>query len=324
MRGILARLGRADWLGLSVVTALAIAVIAWFSPNFLSRYNIQVLLLAISVNALVAYSQMIIIAIGQMNLSVGAIGGLAAISFAGMMEVFHLPVLLAAVLALAVGLVAGLLNGIIVALTGISAFIITLANLSLFKGINLGITQAQPFYGIPASVKAFGNTTFLGPLPWVVIPAALVGIGLWFFLNRLAYGRFILAIGGNTHAAELSGISVKLTIALAHAISGMIAALAGILLVARLQIGQPTIGDDWLILSFAAPVIGGAVLSGGHVNVPATTLGVVIVAIITQALVLFNIDPYLVQVVLGVLILWAVGLNRLREVRIWGKMRRAT
>ncbi len=324
MKGFLARYGRADWLGLSVVTALAIAVIAWFSPNFLSRYNIQVLLLAISVNALVAYSQMIIIAIGQMNLSVGAIGGLAAISFAGMMEVFHLPVLLAAALALAIGLVAGLLNGIIVALTGISAFIITLANLSLFKGINLGITQAQPFYDIPASVKAFGNTTFLGPLPWVVIPAGLVGVGLWFFLNRQAYGRFILAIGGNTHAAELSGISVKLTIALAHAISGMVAALAGILLVARLQIGQPTIGDDWLILSFAAPVIGGAVLSGGHVNVPATTLGVVIVAIITQALVLFNIDPYLVQVVLGVLILWAVGLNRLREVRIWGRMRRAT
>ena len=208
-------------------------------------------------------------------------------------------------------------------MTGISAFIITLADLSLFKGINLGITQAQPFYEIPSAVKAFGNTTFLGPLPWMVIPAAIVGVGLWFFLNRQAYGRFILAIGGNSHAAELSGISVKLTITIAHAISGVIAALAGILLVARLQIGQPTIGDDWLILSFAAPVIGGAVLSGGHVNVPATTLGVIIVAIITQALVLFNIDPYLVQVVLGVLILWAVGLNRLREIRIWGRMRRA-
>ena len=101
----------------------------------------------------------------------------------------------------------------------------------------------------------------------------------------------------------------------AHAISGLLAALAGICLVARLQIGQPTIGDDWLILSFAAPVIGGAVLAGGHVSVAATVLGVVIVAIITQALVLFHIDPFLVQVVLGVLILWAVGVNRWREVQ---------
>ena len=88
------------------------------------------------------------------------------------------------------------------------------------------------------------------------------------------------------------------------------------LLVARLQIGQPTIGDDWLILSFAAPVIGGAVLAGGHVSVAGTVLGVVIIAIITQALVLFRIDPFLVQVVLGGLILWAVGVNRWREVRV--------
>jgi ribose transport system permease protein len=123
-------------------------------------------------------------------------------------------------------------------------------------------------------------------------------------------------VGGNAHAAELSGISVPATVTAAHAISGVLAALAGILLVARLQIGQPSIGDDWLILSFAAPVIGGAVLSGGHVSIAATVLGVAIVAIITQALVLFRIDPYLVQVVLGALILWAVGINRWRELRV--------
>ncbi len=98
-------------------------------------------------------------------------------------------------------------------------------------------------------------------------------------------------------------------------ISGFLAALAGIMLVARLQLGQPSIGDDWLILSFAAPVIGGAALSGGHVSVFGTLFGVVIVAIITQALVIFHIDPYFVEVVLGLLILWAVGVNRLREVR---------
>jgi ribose transport system permease protein len=86
-----------------------------------------------------------------------------------------------------------------------------------------------------------------------------------------------------------------------------------VLVVSRLQIGQPSIGDDWLILSFAAPVIGGAILAGGHVSTIATFLGVVIVAIITQALVLFSIDPFLVQVVLGAMILAAVGLNRLKS-----------
>ena len=90
------------------------------------------------------------------------------------------------------------------------------------------------------------------------------------------------------------------------------------MLVARLQLGQPSIGDDWLILSFAAPVIGGAALAGGHVSVFGTLFGVVIVAIITQALVIFHIDPFFVQVLLGLLILWAVGVNRLREIRFAG------
>jgi ribose transport system permease protein len=276
---------------------------------------VQVLLLAVAVNAMIAYSQMIIIAIGQMNLSVGAIGGLAAIAFAGMMQVWSIPYPIAALLALMLGLAAGIANGLFIAGTGISAFVITLASLSIFKGANLGLTEAQPFYGIPQAVKSFGNDTLLGPVPWLLVPTMVMAVLLWYVLNRLPIGRYILAVGGNEPAASLSGIPVGATVVTAHALSGLLAAMAGIMLVGRLQIGQPTIGDDWLILSFAAPVIGGAVLTGGHVSVAGTTLGVIIVAIITQALVLFSIDPFLVQVVLGGLILWAVGVNRLREVR---------
>jgi ribose transport system permease protein len=312
----LSRYGRTDWFGPLLVAILTATLVGALSTSFFSAFNIQVLLLAIAINALVAYAQMIIIAIGEMNLSVGAVGGLAAISFAGMMQVWHMPILPAALLGILIGLVGGIINGVIISLTGISAFVITLASLSIYKGIDLGITEAQPFYDIPTLVKHLGNSPFLGPLPWLIIPTAIVGLGLWLMLTRLSIGRCILAVGGNRHAAELSGISIRFTVIVAHALSGAIAALAGILLCARLQIGQPTIGDDWLILSFAAPVIGGAVLTGGHVSVGATTLGVVIVAIITEALVLFNIDPFLVQVVLGVLILWAVGINRLRGVRL--------
>lgn len=304
-----------DWFGPFVVTVSAIVIVGALKPSFLTPFNIQILLLAISVNALVAFSQMVIIAIGQMNLSVGAIGGLAAISFAGMMEVWGLPWPVAAILSLGVGLLAGLTNGVLCAYTGISAFVITLATLSVFKGINLGITEAQPFYNVPEIVKWLGNATVFGPIPWLVIPFALSGVLLWYLLFQLPLGRSILAVGGNAHAAELSGISVPRIVVAAHAISGLLAALAGIMLVARLQLGQPSIGDDWLILSFAAPIIGGALLTGGRVSVGGTCCGVAIVAIITQVLVLFSIDPYLVQVVLGGLILWAVGINRLREVR---------
>lgn len=306
---------QSDWFGPFIVTVAAIAIVGALKPSFLTPFNIQILLLAISINALVAFSQMVIIGIGQMNLSVGAIGGLAAISFAGMMEVWSLPWPLAAILGLAVGLLAGLMNGALVAYTGISAFIITLATLSVFKGINLGITEAQPFYEVPETVKWLGNASFFHTIPWLFLPFMTSALLLWYLLFRLPVGRSILAVGGNTHAAELSGISVRRTVILTHVISGFLAALAGILLVARLQLGQPSIGDDWLLLSFAAPVIGGAVLTGGRISVAGTCFGVAIVAIITQILVLFNIDPFLVQIVLGILILWAVGVNRIREVR---------
>jgi ribose transport system permease protein len=306
-----------------LVTVLAIALIRGFSPNFLSSFNIQILLLAIAVNALIAFSQMIIIAIGQMNLSVGAIGGLAAISFAGLMQVWGLSAPMAAIAAVLIGVVCGMLNGLLIAITGISAFVITLATLSIYKGINLGITRAEPFYGVPGQVKAFGSALLVGPVPWLAAPTIIIAFALWFMLRRQPIGRFILAIGGNSHAAELSGISIRTTMIVAHGISGLLASVAGILLVSRLQIGQPSIGDDWLILSFAAPVIGGAVLAGGHVSVGATLLGVVIVAIITQALVLFSIDPFLVQVVLGAMILAAVGINRLRETHLGKKTGKA-
>ena len=308
-----------DWIGPGLVSLAAVTGISIAQPSFLSPFNIFVLLSAISVNMVIALGQLVIIAIGQMNLALGAFGGLVAITFVALMELYGVPPLVAVAVGLGIGTVAGMASGYVVASSGISAFIITLAGLQIFKGINLGITEAQPFYGVPQSVRDFGNLTMIGPVPWLVVPTILTSIGMWYLLNRMRIGRYILAVGNNPHAAELSGINQRTTITWAHAFSGFLAAVGGMMLVAKLQIGQPTIGDDWLISSFAAPVIGGAVLSGGQVSVAGTFFGVVIIAIITQALVLFNIDPYLVQVVLGGLILWAVGINRWRELRV-GKL----
>lgn len=305
-----------DWVGPALVCLAAIAAISLLQPSFLSPFNILVLLSAIAVNMVIALGQLVIIAIGQMNLALGAFGGLVAICFVAVMELYGMPPVIGLLIGLAIGTAAGAASGYVIARTGISAFIITLAGLQIFKGINLGITEAQPFYGVPQSVKDFGNQAIFGPIPWLIVPAVIASLGMWYLFNRMRIGRYILAVGGNRTAAELSGINVTATIVWAHAISGLLAAVAGMMLVARLQIGQPTIGDDWLISSFAAPVIGGAVLSGGHVSVAGTFFGVVIIAIITQALVLFAIDPFVVQIVLGALILWAVGINRLREIRV--------
>ena len=315
----MSRLFRQDWFGLLVVVIVACVIITILKPVFLTTYTLQILIASVAINAMIVFSQAIIIAIGQMNLSIGAIGGLAAISFAGAMEVWGLPVPMALLVGLAIGLGAGLLNGWLVATSGISAFIITLATLYIFSGIALGITEAQPFYGIPDSVKAFGDAILIGPVPVIAVPTVLVTLAMIWMLARVRIGRHILAVGADAPAAELAGLSVTRTIIWAHAISGVLAALAGMIVVARLQIGQPTIGNDWLIPSFAAPVIGGALLQGGHLSVIGTLLGVVIIAIITESLVLFSIDPFAMQIALGGLILWAVFIERSR---VWRAQRR--
>ena len=177
-----------DWIGPALVSGLAIAVISFFQPSFLTPFNIFVLLSAIAVNMLVALGQLVIIGIGQMNLALGSIGGLVAISFAAMMELWGFPPILAVICGLVIGTLAGMASGFVIARTGITAFIITLAGLQIFKGINLGITEAQPFYGIPQSVKDFGNNPpSLAPIPWLVLPMVIFSVAIWYLFAQAAH-----------------------------------------------------------------------------------------------------------------------------------------
>ncbi len=306
---------RADWLGLLLLVLGGSAALAVVRPEFLTPYNIDVILVSFCLTVVYALGQGVIIAIGHMNLALGAIGCLVAIAFGGAMEVWHLPIWLAAVFGLLLGTICGFINGWLTWRSGLTSFIITLATLSIFKGTALGITQAQPFYRIPDAVKAFGSVRW-GPLPAMLLLALPIVIATGIFLARMIPGRQMLAYGGNPNAAELSGISRARVVLLAHTLSGVLAAVAGMMTVARLQNATPAIGDEWLIASFAAPVIGGAVLTGGHLSVVGTCLGVLVVALINQALVMLAVDPFYVQVLLGLLILGAVGLNRLREARL--------
>ena len=310
----LTSLFKKDWFGLLIVVLISVVIIATVRPTFLSPFNLYVLMVSTSYMLIIALAQMIIIAIGQMNLSVGAIGGLVAISFSGLMEVYQIPVPMAVLMGLVIGVGCGFLNGYITVKSGISAFIITLATLYIFKGINLGVTEAEPFYNIPETVKNFGNARVGNtPIPFLIVIPIVITFLMWIFMNRTETGRHMLAYGNSIQSAELLGISSSKVVISAHVISGLLAAIAGMLVVCRLQLGTPNIGDSWLLPSFAAPVIGGAILAGGKVDVIATALGVLIVAIISQALVIFKIDPFFVQIFLGLMILLAVFVNRYRE-----------
>ena len=230
---------------------------------------------------LVAYAQMVALGVGQMNFSIGGLGGLVAVSFGGMIEVVGLPVFVALPLALALGALCGWVNGFLTVRTGISSFVITLATGAVFGGLNLGLTKAIPFYRMPQGVVNVG-TDRLSVFPFLLIVPAFATVILALLFARTAPGRRMLAVGGNPQAAALSAIATGRFVVAAQMLSGTLAAAAAVLAVAQLGSAQPTIGADWLLISFAAPVIGGTSLTGGHVSVVGALLAVLLIAIIEK------------------------------------------
>ena len=304
--------------GLLIIVLLFTVIMSIVSKQFLSTFNIFVVLREVSTAVLIGFSQMIVLAIGQMNLSVGAIGGLVVVITGGLMEVYHWPIWAAVVAGLSVGVLTGMLNGLIITRTGLNAFIVTLATASIYFGLNLGLTSAQPFYKIPAAYNAIGQARWLF-VPRMSVVTIVVIILMAVFLYRMLAGRHLLAVGGNANAAETSGIPVKRMVVLAHSISGFLAAIAGMLWSAQLGSSQPMIGQTWMLTSFAVPIIGGVALAGGSVSLRGTVLAAFLIAIINNALVHLQVDPYYVQFLIGLLILAAVGLNRLAQRQTGGK-----
>lgn len=304
----------AEWSSLLILSLVMMAAMTIITPRFLNFDNQAILTRSLAPLLIVAFAQAIVIGIGQMNLAVGAIGGMVAVFFGGMMEAWGFPIPVAIAIGFACGVAAGALNGAIIAFSGINGFIVTLATLSIFKGLNLGFTKSIPFYEMPQALVWFGEARF-GPFAAIlIVPVTCVAALAW-FLKYNIYGRQILAVGGNAHAAELAGISNNRVTILAHTISGALAGVAGMLSVARLGVGQPTIGGDWLLASFAAPVIGGAILLGGHIPILGTVLGVLVIILIENLLVLYGVDPQYNEFFVGALILAAVGFNHWRSLR---------
>ncbi len=311
MRSVFRLLFAAEWFGLVAALAFGAAALFLTSRAFLSEFNIYVALRSLCVPLLVAYAQMVALGVGQMNFSVGGLGGLVAVSFGGMMEVLGLPVFVALPLALALGALCGWVNGFFTVWTGISSFVVTLSTGAVFGGLDLGLTKAVPFYRVPPDVLAFG-TGHISAFPLLLIVPAFASGLLALLFARTVPGRQMLAVGGNPRAAALSAIATGRIVVATQMLSGTLVAAAAVVAVAQLGSAQPTIGADWLPISFAAPILGGASLTGGHVSVLGTLLAVMLIAIIENGTVLLGVDQYWVQFVLGSMIIAAVGLNRWR------------
>jgi ribose transport system permease protein len=298
-------------LGLLIIDVVGMLVLSIVRPQFLSTYNLFVTGRDLSILLLVALAQMIVLSLGQMNLSIGSIGGLVAIIESGLMVKYGVPVPIALVAGLLLGIVCGVINGLLVYWTKINSFVLTLGTSYVFAGINLGLTHATPFYHIPGEISSIGQAR-VGAFPIMAAVTIVLTILLAAFLSQVVLGRQLLAVGGNPLAARLSGLPIRRATLTAHAISGLFAAVAGTMLMAQLGQGQPTIGATWVLPSFAGPIIGGASLSGGTAPILGTVLAMGLISLIDDGLVLVNADPFWVQFLIGALILGAVVLGRTR------------
>jgi ribose transport system permease protein len=215
--------------------------------------------------------------------------------------------------ALFLGGLLGWINGFAIVRSGVNAFIITLATASLFMCGMLILTKAIIYNGVPPEIAAFGRLrwNFVSPL---LLIAIVIGAALIVLFRFTTLGREILAAGANARAAELSGVPVGRVIIIAHTLSGLLAASAGLMLLTRLGAAMPSIGQDWLLPSFLAPVLGGTLLSGGAVSIVGAALGALLVATIRSGLLILQVGNFWLQLFLGVMLLLAVLLDRYRNV----------
>ena len=314
--------GRHSLLGLltrgpAQLGLLIILLILWFvftslAPGFLSRFNLNSMGRSVAIDVVVGFAQMVVLATGGMNLSVGAIGVCCVMIAGYLMQAAGLPIPVAILLTLTFGGLLGALNGLAIVKTGVNSFIVTLASASLFSGGMLIFTKGVPLNGLPATFGAFGRSG-VGPVPSLAIVALLIGTLLYILFKHTVLGRQILAVGANARTAEMSGIPVGRITIFVHVLSGVLAGAAALMLTSRLSAAMPAVaGDDWLLPSFLAPVIGGTALAGGMVSVIGTILGALLVATIRSGLLVLQVGNFWLQLFLGVFLLSAILFERYR------------
>ncbi|MFB7221517.1 ABC transporter permease/substrate-binding protein [Streptomyces sp. NPDC002596] len=295
------------------LSALVVLVVAMslLSGDFLTTQNLLNVGVQASVTAILAFGVTFVIVSAGIDLSVGSVAALSATVLAWMATSEGVPVWIAVILAVATGIACGLVNGALVSYGKLPPFIATLAMLSIGRGLSLVISQGSPI-AFPDSVSVLGDTLG-GWLPVPVLVMVAMGLVTAVVLGRTYIGRSMYAIGGNEEAARLSGLRVKRQKLVIYALSGLFAAVAGIVLASRLVSAQPQAAQGYELDAIAAVVIGGASLAGGVGKASGTLIGALILAVLRNGLNLLSVSAFWQQVVIGVVIALAVLLDTVRR-----------
>lgn len=301
--------------GIPVLIVLVL-VLSLSTDTFLTLTNLDNLGRQVSIYAIIAMGQLLVILTRGIDLSVGSVVGLSGIiaSTAVFETSGALPVVVAVLLALVVSAAVGATSGILVAVLRMPPFIVTLGFMSIARGLTLLISGGRTIQPLPSEFTVIANGSFLGVsnLAWITL--LVLGV-VTFALRRTVWGRYVYAVGSNEEAARLAGVPVRAVQISVFTVSGLLAGIAGILLASRLANGVPTAGTTYELDAIAACVIGGASLFGARGTALGALLGALIVGVLNNGGTLLGIDPFYLQVAIGVLILVAVAMDQVQSRR---------
>lgn len=300
----------------AIILVAFCVVASLFSPYFLDVYNLQSLMRDIAFIAMIAVGQSLLLLLGELDLSVGAVASICGILGGLMMTNAGVPAGLAFAIALVAGLGLGALNGFIITALKLNAMVATIGMQGVYTGITLVITKGKAITDIPASILFLGkDNAGVFPIPFII--SIIVLVLVFVFVTKTRTGRYIYAIGNSKPAAQILGIKVNKIRVMSFGIVGFLSALAGMLYVARLGSAQSSIGTNWPMNSIAACVIGGVLLTGGVGNPAGAYIGAAIICVISNVIVLFGVNIYWQQAVSGIVVVAAIALpsllNILRE-----------
>lgn len=281
------------------------------SDVFLTVNNLKTLVRQVSIYGIIAIGMLVVIISAGIDLSVGSVTGLsgvvAALCMAGGMSIS-----ISLIIALVSGLIVGLVNGILVHDGKVPPFIATMGTMTVVRAIIMLLTNASMISGQPQSFKRIAQTEILN-IPFLFVVWVIMIIIAWFITKKTVFGRNVYAIGSNREAARLSGINIRKTIYGVYIFSAFVCSIAGILLTARLGNGVPTAGAGYELDAIASAVVGGASLDGGTGSVIGTVLGSMIMATLRQGGVLLGVNAFVLEIIIGSLIVVAVLIDKLRR-----------
>ena len=299
--------------GIGVAFVLELILFAVLSPYFLTAENLLNVTLQTSITAIIAVGMTFVILTAGIDLSVGSV-----VAFAGVVTTVVLKLDLSPMIAYPLGIGAGLMFGV---LTGgaagifvtkfrITPFIVTLALMTIWRGLAFVVTEGRPIWELPEgfAVLARGRMAEI-PIPTIIM--LIVFGAAHFVLTQTRFGRYVYAVGGNVEAARLAGIDTNRVLMQVYVISGVLASLGGILLASRVNSGQPNAGLMYELDVIAAVVVGGTSLFGGRGTVIGTLIGSLLIGVLRNGLNLMNVESYVQQVIVGIVILLAVMMDRL-------------